>query len=177
MKSNLTIEERFWSKVDKSMGKNSCWPWKAGHSSTFASHKFGYGMFNITKRQPISSHRMAWMLTNGEIPPGLCVCHHCDNPPCCNPSHLFLGAISDNNKDMVKKGRCNSRGLPGKRKNTKFIKKGEDHHHSKFTDKQIIEMRKDYNNPAFKKKDIAKKYNAHYCTIWRICTQRGWTHI
>lgn len=49
------------------------------------------------------THRVAWEVTNGPIPKGISVCHRCDNPPCCNPQHLFLGTQSDNNLDMVEK--------------------------------------------------------------------------
>lgn len=51
------------------------------------------------------AHRVAWMITNGPIPDGLCVLHRCDNPPCVNPAHLFLGTVQDNNADRDAKGR------------------------------------------------------------------------
>lgn len=55
------------------------------------------------------AHRVAWMIANGRsIPPGLCVCHHCDNPQCVRPSHLFLGTVADNNDDKIRKGRAKS---------------------------------------------------------------------
>lgn len=50
-------------------------------------------------------HQVAWILTNGPIPPGMGVLHRCDNQPCCNPSHLFIGTQADNVADMVAKGR------------------------------------------------------------------------
>lgn len=52
------------------------------------------------------THRVAWELVNGPIPDGMHVCHHCDNPPCCNVDHLFLGTDADNNADMIAKGRA-----------------------------------------------------------------------
>lgn len=64
----------------------------------------GYGQFHIGKRN-FSAHRVAYTLERGEIPVGMCVCHHCDNPVCCNPAHLFVGTHRDNVLDKWNKGR------------------------------------------------------------------------
>lgn len=69
---------------------------------------FGYGRISRGSRGAgnASTHRVAWELENGPIPDGMHVLHHCDNPPCCEPSHLFLGTLSDNTQDMLSKGRA-----------------------------------------------------------------------
>jgi len=90
------LEERFWEKVDV-RGPDECWPWTRKHNPK------GYGQFR--KDKMVQAHRMAWELTNGPIPDGLDVLHTCDNPPCCNPHHLFLGTNDDNMRDMNSKGR------------------------------------------------------------------------
>src|SRR5689334_1517297 len=87
-------------------GPEDCWPW------TRAVVGFGYGHFKVAGRS-VQTNRLAYELKNGPIPDGLCVLHRCDNPPCCNPAHLFLGTRKENNQDRHRKGRnAKSRDLP-----------------------------------------------------------------
>lgn len=93
-----SFEERFWERVDRSGGPGACHPW------TRAKTPRGYGAVTWHNRSQ-RAHRMAWIITYGPIPAGLNVLHRCDNPPCCNSAHLFLGTAADNNADMRAKGR------------------------------------------------------------------------
>jgi hypothetical protein len=98
-KPNLTIDERFWMKVQKS---NGCWEWTAYRDPD------GYGRFGWARKrrsENILAHRVSWELHYGPIPEGLWICHHCDNPSCVRPDHLFLGDRSMNMKDCAAKGR------------------------------------------------------------------------
>jgi hypothetical protein len=99
-----TIADALFVYVDRTGGSDACWPWIASRAKS-SSGKWGdYGISRVGGEFHYA-HRMAWELVFGPIPAGLFVCHRCDNPPCCNPSHLFLGTPQDNVSDMVTKGR------------------------------------------------------------------------
>lgn len=89
---------RFWAKVDK-RGPDECWTWTAGLNGQ------GYGIFCIGGKAR-GAHRVSYFLSRGEIGNGLSVCHSCDNPPCVNPAHLWVGTAQDNSDDRVRKGRA-----------------------------------------------------------------------
>lgn len=89
--------KRFWARVVKTDG---CWVW-AGNTNTG-----GYGNLMIAAmRRPVMAHRLAYTITRGEIPAGMCVLHSCDNPPCVDPDHLRIGTQKDNMADRSERGR------------------------------------------------------------------------
>ncbi len=99
----MNAAARFWAKVDIG-APDKCWEWQA------SCNPAGYGGFQFNGRFG-KAHRAAWELANGPIPEGICVLHRCDNPPCCNPAHLWLGTYADNHRDAVAKGRIDPRKL------------------------------------------------------------------
>ena len=86
---------------------NGCWLWTGYRNGK------GYGTIAVTAGRPAFTHRVAFTLINGPIGDDLCVCHKCDVPACCNPTHLFLGTKADNNADMVAKKRMRTPGRIG----------------------------------------------------------------
>jgi hypothetical protein len=103
--ASMSRDELFWAKVAQ-RGDSDCWEWLA------SKNKDGYGQFWVGDTF-IPAHRYAWEHFHKQLsPPNHIVCHHCDNRGCCNPHHLFLGTVSDNNRDMYAKNRHPRIGRP-----------------------------------------------------------------
>ena len=92
------LRDRFWRKVDTSAGPYACWPWTASVRPT------GYGQFSY-QGKPVTATRALWQMYHGPLPSSVHVLHHCDNPPCVHPLHLYLGNHRQNMRDMVLRGR------------------------------------------------------------------------
>jgi hypothetical protein len=155
--SHRPIDERFWEKVDRSSGPNSCWPWTAAMGTT------GYGNFRCPYGH--KAHRIAYFLANGPIPKGKWVLHTCDNRKCCNPAHLFLGTAKDNTQDMIKKGR---RGNP-------HVESAKSHT-AKLTENQVKAIRKEGAKGSLYTV-IAKRYGVTAENISMIIRRKTWRHI
>jgi hypothetical protein len=101
-------DQKLYDKIMSKLRKESsgCWVWTGFCGS------FGYGMVYLGARpngKPLNrnAHRAMWIALHGPLTRSEFVCHKCDNPPCCNPDHLFIGSLKDNNRDMATKGRYN----------------------------------------------------------------------
>lgn len=100
-KNTDPLDVRFWRSVD--VQPDGCWNW------TGCTTRFGHGQFAPSRYYKIRAHRYSWELVNGPIPEGLDCCHHCDNPRCVRPDHLFLGTRTDNMRDAARKKRTQRR--------------------------------------------------------------------
>jgi HNH endonuclease len=160
----------FWDKVIKT---DTCWIWKG-------CTRNGYGRMHITinnKSYIISVHRFSYYLHFGVFPGTSLVLHKCDNPPCICPDHIFLGSHKDNAIDVVKKGRFNK--ATGNKTNHKNAPKGENHHATKLTKSQVIEIR-NLLYRGLKRGDqtkLAKKYKVSHQVINRIVHNKSWDGI
>lgn len=147
----------FWSMVDKGHS-DSCWEWSGSKFST------GYGRFNdfsSGKCRQILASRVAYELhSEAPIPKGMEVCHTCDNPPCCNPDHLFLGSHLENFIDAKRKGRMN---------------RGSRNTQAKLSEEDIPRIRRLLAQGVFQK-EIAEKFSVSASTISEIKSGKKWSH-
>jgi hypothetical protein len=173
--------EWFWAGVDKSGGPDACWEWRRGRSTE------GYGVFCIARRQ-FRSNRAALMLTIGSLPDGDGALHKCDNPPCCNPAHLYPGDVRQNVADRDGRGRgaCGARCIPKRllrgdehpsRVHPERRPRGEAHGNAKLSDEQVVEMRRLYAAGRITADAIASRYSISKDQLGRIVSGRAWRHV
>jgi DNA-binding CsgD family transcriptional regulator len=143
--------DAFWAKVDQS---GSCWLWRA------ARDQDGYGRYSIYKGPQWRAHRFALESLGHNIPLGYVVMHICDTPACCNPAHLKIGTVQENNLDKLAKGRqrgalgsCNGR--------------------ARLTESQVRKIRQDSRHYS----DIAQELGVHPETVRMAKTNATWQHI
>lgn len=151
--SKLSIEDRFWQKVDKK-DDNGCWNWVGAINGN------GYGCFGINKKL-IGSHRFSYQIHFGEIPDGMLICHHCDNPLCINPKHLFLGTSKDNSQDAVMKGRTNH---------------SENHPKAKLSNNDVILIRKMYTQ-GVPRIELSALFGVMRPEIYKLLNGQIWIHV
>ncbi len=149
--------ERFLGYVDQK-GQDECWNWIASRN------KRGYGQFVPKAGVNLRSHRVAYYLGYGVEPGELKVCHRCDNPACCNPSHLFLGTQQDNLADARAKGRM---------KDTMSKNKGERNGRAKLTREKVREVRRASGTIT----ELSQRFGVSRMTIWKVRRHELWPHV
>lgn len=142
----FVLNTRFWDRVTKT---ETCWIISGAHT------KFGYGLIGHQL-----AHRFSWELNVGPIPDGLWVLHKCDNPPCVNPDHLFLGTPKDNQQDAAKKG---------------HLPRGESNHRAKLREAQVIEIRNRHRNGELGR-TLAKEFGISENGVSCIVNLKTWKH-
>ena len=132
---------------------SGCWEW-------LRAKVYGYGEITVNYKN-WRAHRLSYTIFRGPIPPGMMVCHSCDNHACVNPSHLWLGTQADNIQDAINKGRQ---------------VRGETHGEAKLTPEQVRYCRQAA-RAGVPSKDLAHQFGVVYMTIYRIVTGRSWRHL
>lgn len=157
------LPKDFWAHTERA--SNGCLHWLG------ASTTSGNGRLLVGGKTWLA-HRYAWFITYGPIPDGLFVCHHCDNPICVEPTHLFLGTDLDNQRDAHRKGR-----------HAGFLQRGQRHSQAKLTEAQVAEIKRRSVrvNPGIYEGDsptlLAAEFHVGRDTIYAVLRGTNWSHI
>lgn len=145
----ITPDDYLLKRINKD-GPNGCWIY------TGATDRRGYGR-PARKHKRYYAHRRSYEIHKGPIPAGMLVLHKCDNPPCCNPDHLFLGTDADNAQDKARKGRALD---------------GANNMHAKLTEQQVIEIRALRGKTT--QREASERYGVSQTAICAIFNRRTW---
>ena len=148
--------DRFWSKVDYC---GDCWLW------TGARVTDGYGVFWLDGRN-VAAHRLSWSIANGPIPDDGQILHHCDNPPCVKPAHLYCGSHADNMRDRTVRGRSGSHGLRGEQMPLASLK-----------DQDVLRIRARYRPRLVTQQQLADEYEVPLHVITDVIRRKTWRHL
>lgn len=146
----------FWKKVRKA-GENECWVWTA----CINNDGYGSGQDPDTKKT-VRSHRASYEIHFGEIPPGKLVLHKCDNPPCVNPSHLFLGTQRENVYDCI-------------RKNRRALLFGEAHGRAKLKERTVKLIRELHNDYGIPITPLSEWFGVRKQSVKKILENKNWS--
>jgi hypothetical protein len=159
----MTLRERFLKHIKKNE-ITGCMEWQG------EKHPYGYGRFYVIhknknrKQLRVLSYRFMWELFNGPIPKELELCHYCDNPPCCNIDHLFLGTHKENMKDAGIKGKM---GGP----------RGEANKFHVLQNKDVVKIKQLGVEGKLYHREIGEIFNVSQVTISKIIRGVSWNHI
>ena len=170
---NRNTPAKVWARIDTGT-MSECWECDG--------HRVGWGYARICfKGKQHLAHRLIWMLVFGPIPDRLEVCHKCDNPPCCNPFHLFLGTSAENTQDAIAKGRfCTGdrhptrirkvRGIAPPKRKTPSMTRGT------LTESDVVAIRERRMAGEFTKV-LAEAYGVSKSTIEDVVFRRSWKQV
>lgn len=144
-----------WLRVRVNTASNGCWVWNRSTDDA------GYGTAKFQGHRT-KAHVMTYSMLVGSIPAGIKVLHKCDNRPCCNPDHLFLGTQAENMADMMAKQRQ---------------ARGERSHWAKLTEADVIEIRERYEAGGISYRQLSMDYPVMETTIHAIVTRKLWKHV
>ena len=171
--------KRFFEKIDKNgpiiyPHLTPCWMWKGRVDIG------GYGKFSVgsrkTRWRDVKAHRYIWQFYNGDIPKGMEICHHCDNPPCANIAHLFIGSRQDNVNDAMAKGRVAKGDKAGARTKPMPLEKrvrGEKAPNHKLDWGKVAEIRRKYFEGATRAA-LGREYDVSSTVIFHIVHNNKW---
>lgn len=177
----------FWFRVDKTPGQGpqgECWEWQGKRIPA------GYGQYEF-EVGATGAHRVAYYLNTGNDPGPLLVCHHCDNPPCCNPFHLFPDTHQGNMDDARRKGRtaigtshwahlhpekCSRGAKHGAYTHPEKIARGEKQKYAKLTDDKVRQIRKALET-GIKGNAIARELAVSKSLVSLVKLGRIWKHV
>lgn len=149
--------ERFERFLPDQLRDDECWEWQGSRDTR------GYGQLGAGQGRLLRAHRIAWEAHHAEpVPPGICVCHSCDNPACVNPAHLFLGNHAENMADKAAKRRHSF---------------GSDLPQARLTRSEVEEIRRLHAADDLSQHQLARRFGVGQATVHAIVHRKTWRHV